>query len=344
MSEVNNQPEAQVEDTTEARRQPRLAVRILGLLLILTAVLITWYSIVIYLAYEQGQELLQEKRTTTLATQIVTQLELSRQNVDDEQYNLARTRLNWVLQRDPNNSEAKSILAEIDALLNVVPAAETAVPPTATARPLPTPTPGLIGDPDEELARIRRVVANESWQDAISALLTFQFQYPSYERETTDRLLYDAYVAQGLVYLKGDQVELGLASLEQAERLGDLPQEALDYRLWAELYVAGLAYYGVNWDASTYYIRELCQAAPFYQDSCSLLQQALIRLGDQFAFVFDWCPAESYYRQAASYGADAILNDKLGQARANCAEATPIPADPITDTLTITDTQPITNP
>jgi hypothetical protein len=106
----------------------------------------------------------------------------------------------------------------------------------------------------------------------------------------------------------------------------------------------GIAYYGVNWDIAASNFRELCLSAPFYQDSCNLLQQSLVRAGDQFAFGLDWCPAESYYAEAASYGADSILNNSLGQARTNCAEATPIPSDTITDTLGITNTETITNP
>ncbi len=340
MSDVPNPSETE-------KRRPRLAVRIAGLLMVLTAVLIVWYSMVVYLAYQQGQVLLQEKRVTTLTAQISTQIDLARQNINDEQYNLARTRLQWVLVRSPNNTAAQSLLTEIDVRQQAKPTAEigkTAVPPTATPIPLPTPTPGLIGDPAEELARIQKVIQNESWADAISGLLAFQFQYPNFERETTDRLLYDAYVAQGVAYLQGDQVELGLASLANAEKLGDLPQEALDYQLWGKLYVAGIAYFGVNYDVAASYFWDLCLAAPFYQDSCGLLQQSLIRLGDQFAFAQEWCPAEYYYRDAASLGADAILNNKLGEAGANCANATPTPSAFISDTVTITNTQPITNP
>jgi hypothetical protein len=329
---------------TEESRRPRLAVRILGLLMIITAVLIVWYAIVGYIAYQQGQQLLQEKQVTTLTNQINTQLEIARQNINDSQYNLAKTRLNWVLDHAPNNQNALTLLAEIDTRLNVQPTAEIKETATATPVPLPTPTPGLIGDPDEELSRIQRLVRNQEWENAIKALIAYQFQYPSYERTTTDKLLYDAYIARALEIVEGEQVELGLAYFAEAEKLGDLPQEALDYQLWAELYMAGIAYYGVNWDIAAFNFRELCLSAPFFQDSCALLQQSLIRQGDQFAFGLDWCPAEYYYQEAASLGADSILNDKLGQARANCAAATPTPSAPITDTFGITNTQPITNP
>ena len=341
---MNEVPEPQAESNNEEEtRRPRLLVRILGLMMIITAVLLVWYPIVGYIGYQQGQELLQEKRVNTLTDQINTQLGLARQNINDGQYNLARTRLDWVLEHAPNNPEVPILLADIDKRLNINPTVEAKSTATATPIPLPTPTPGLIGDPGDELARIERVVQNENWEDAIKALTAFQFQYPNVNRETTDRLLYDAYIARGLEVVEGDQVELGLAYFSEAEKLGDLPQEALDYQLWAELYMSGIAYYGVNWDIAAFNFRELCLSAPFFQDSCSLLQQSLVNQAGVFAYNLDWCPAEFYYREAASYGADSLLNNNLGEARANCANATPVPADPITDTLGITNTETISN-
>ncbi|MBE2223805.1 MAG: hypothetical protein IAF02_19855 [Anaerolineae bacterium] len=337
-------------ENMQETRAPRLGVRILGLVMIITAVLIVWYAIVVYIGYQQGQELLQEKQINTLTTQVNTQLDLARQNINEGQYRLARTRLDWVVEHAPNNQDAATLLAEIDTRLNIQPtlvsgtATEIKATATATPMPLPTSTPGLIGNPEEELSHIQLVVNNKEWEEAIKALVAFQFQFPNYERETTDRLLYEAYIARGLEIVEGEQVELGLAYFAEAEKLGDLPQTALDYQLWAELYMAGIAYYGVNWDIAAFNFRELCLSAPFFQDSCNLLQQSLIRQGDQFAFGLDWCPAEYYYQEAASYGADSILNDKLGQARATCAEATPTPTEPITDTLGITNTETITNP
>lgn len=341
---MNEVPESQTENANEETRRPRLVVRILGLLMIITAVLIVWYAIVGYIGYQQGQELLQEKRVNTLTTQIDTQLGLARQNINDGQYNLARTRLDWVLEHAPNNPDATTLLAEIDTRLNIKPTTEIKETATPTPVPLPTSTPGLIGDPGDELTRIQQIVKNENWENAIKALIAFQFQYPNYERATTDKLLYDAYIARGLEIVEGEQVELGLAYFSEAEKLGDLPQEALDYQLWAELYMAGIAYYGVNWDIAAFNFRELCLSAPFFQDACSLLQQSLINQGGQFAFGLDWCPAEFYYQEAASYGSDSILNNKLGEARVQCANATPTPSGPITGTLGITNTQPITSP
>lgn len=316
MNEDTKLPEPQVENPNEETRRPRLAVRLLGLAMIITAVLLVWYAAIVYIGYVQGQELLQEKRVTTLTTQIDTQLELARQNINDSQYNLARTRLNWVLEHAPNNQQATTLLTEIDTRLNITPTVEPAETPTATPLPLPMPTPGLIGDPDEELTRIERIVKNERWEDAIKALLIYQFQYPNYKREITDKLLYDAYIAEGLKVVQGEQVELGIAYFAEAEKLGDLPQEALDYQFWAELYMAGIAYYGVNWNIATANLRELCLAAPFFQDSCSLLDEARRRAAQ--------VPATPFGFISDTVGITDTVN--------------------VTDTVVITNTETITNP
>ena len=188
--------------------------------------------------------------------------------------------------------------------------------------------------------RIQRLVATKYWEEALPALIAFQQQFPSFEREETDQLLYDVYLNYGLDLITGEQVELGMYYLAQAQQLGDLPQSALDYQTWAELYTQGISFYGVNWEASAYYFRDLCLAAPFYQSSCEQLFTALVSLGDQYAFAQDWCPAQDLYSEASSHQTTAELNEKRTQAQENCLLATPTPSEPITDTVPITDTAP----
>jgi hypothetical protein len=139
-----------------------------------------------------------------------------------------------------------------------------------------------------------------------------------------------------------DKVEQGLYYLTQAEALGTLPQEALNYRVWADLYLAGMSYYGVNWNVAAANFRDVCLAAPFYQNSCQLLQEALINFGDQMAFAQDWCPAEVAYEEAWRQQRSEALGGKLAQAREGCLAATPTSSAPLTGTLPITSTLPIT--
>jgi len=159
----------------------------------------------------------------------------------------------------------------------------------------------------------------------------------------TDRLLYDAYLNLGLQYVKGEQIELGLSYLAQAEQLGDLPQEALDYWLWSELYLEGIAYYGVNWSVSASVFRDLCVSAPFFQNSCEKLYESLINYADLYLFNEDFCPAVDLLREARQYGGDGSLSEKLREAAEGCALATATPAA-ITGTLPLPATTPLPLP
>lgn len=341
MNETVSPADHQTDDQPSPKSQPRRIMRLLGLILIVIAVLSAWYLSVGYMGWQSGQAAMVEEREAELSAQIERQTALARENIGQGSYNLALRRLEYVLELDPGNSEALSLQEQAQNALAAIntPQPTTAVTVTATPRPEPTATPGLISDPGTELQRIRRLVANREWETALSALVAFQRQFPDFQRPDTDELLYNVYVELGLSLLEGEQVELGLYYLDQAAQLGDLSQEVRDYRLWAELYLQGIAFYNVNWDVATYYFRELCLSAPFYQSACELLQESLENFADQYAAAMDWCPAQALYQEALSHGRSQPLVEKLNDAAEACLQATATPLAPITDTLPITDTE-----
>lgn len=328
--------ETMITPPDSSKRRPRLAVRLLGLALVIFSIVVATYLIVAYFAFESGRALATEQASTSRTEQINRQIELAQEDLAEDSENLARTRLEWVLAQDPQNETAMTLLEALDA---------------GRAKPTPEPTES-VDDPGEEdlveveatdalpeLQAIRRLVSAEQWEDALSALLAFRQIHPDYERTETDQLLYDTYVALGLQYVNTDKIELGLNYFTQAERLGNLPQEALDYRVWADLYFEGVAYSGVNWEIASGYWRDLCAAAPFFKDSCTRLDAALVGYGDQLAYLLDWCPAVSIYQEAWNRNPGENLESKLFNAREGCASATPVS---ITGTLPLTGTLPIT--
>lgn len=322
-------------------RQPRLGVRLFGLALIIFSIVVATYLVVAYFAFESGRALRVEQESTARADQITHQIALAREDLGQGSDNLALTRLEWVLTQDPANAEAVALRDQIAAAAAEPTPAATEEPVVAEPESIPVEA---LADEDAlpELRTIRRLVAGEQWEDALSALLAFRQQYPDYERDETDQLLYDTYVALGLEYVNSDKIELGLNYFSQAERLGNLPQEALDYRVWADLYFEGIAYSGVNWDIAAGYWRDLCAAAPFFKNSCERLDEALEGYGDQLAYLMDWCPAISVYQEAWNRRPSEMLESKIYQAREGCAMATPITSTvPLTGTAPITDTPPV---
>lgn len=215
--------------------------------------------------------------------------------------------------------------------------AETTPTPTMVTKfSAPTATPLIIGpDPAEHFSELEELVAAEKWEAAVEAISAFQAQFPDFNRRDTDKMLYDSNINYGLSLVKGDQVELGLFYLSQAEQLGDLPTEAEDYRTWSELYLLGIGYYGVDWGSMIFYFRGLCAAAPFFQDSCVKLRGALLAYANQYAGSQDWCPAEELYSEALRFERDRSVAEQLDEARLRCLEATPTPTVSITTTITV---------
>ena len=343
MSEV----ESSSKKIDEAAHGKRPLTRLLGIVLIIVAVVIAWFLLVGFLGYQSGQQLLEEKQQAEFVAALERQIELAREDIVAEKYNLADVRLDWVLERDADNKDALALREEIQNALTVTIAEPTAAPiETAVPTPLPAEeiASGNEDGPTEELQRIRRLIATKSWDEALVALHAYQQAYPNFERSESDQLLYDTYVEYGLELMNGDKVELGLNYLTQAEKLGDLPQEVLDYRTWATFYTQGISYYGVNWDLSAFFLRDLCLSAPFYQNSCDLFYEVVVNLADQYAARLDWCPALLHYEEASFQRTSADLNEKIGNARDMCLQATVTPSEPISGTLPISGTVPIENP
>lgn len=314
-------------------------LRIVGIVLIAVALLIALYAAVVYFGVERGRALREERLDMARASEIATQMAHAIEEVDNGNTALASRRLTWILEQDPAYEAALVLMEAIEAQATRAPQGEAEATPTspATEGEAEAQETGLAG----ELQRLEDLVETESWGEAITALVAFQHSYPDYERRRTDELLQKAYMEQGVTLLYGDQIELGIYYLEQAERLGDLPQEVRDQQQWAELYLAGIGYYGVNWDVSLFYFRDLCLAAPFFHDACQRLYEALVAYGDQYAVQREWCPAEALYEEAYRQDASNALSQKLREARDGCAAATPTPSAPISDTAPVTGTQPL---
>jgi hypothetical protein len=305
-------------------------LQIVGVALISVALLLALYGTVAYVAWQRGETTRIEDERKFLEDELNNQMALARDDVDSGKYELANIRLGWILDQRPDYPGALALQELALAAQN----SEVTPTPTTTSA-APTATPLFIGpDPTGPYAGLEELMADQSWQPAVQAINSFQAQFPDYERSETDAMLHEAYINYGLELVKGDQVELGLFNLSQAEKLGDLPTEVEDYRSWAELYLLGIGYYAVDWSAMIFYFRGLCAAAPFYQDSCVKFRGALLAYANQYTASQDWCPAEELYSEAFQLERDESVTEQLSEARLQCLEATPTPTVSITTTLT----------
>ena len=348
MTDAEERPESieetDVEPSAESNRPNRPVLRVLGYLFIGLAVLLAIYGTIFLVAWDKGQVQRAEEEQTALDSELEKQMTLAQEESTSGNYELALRRLEWILERDPDYPGASALMEQTLSILNK-PATPTAIL-RETSIPVVEETPAIDPGQGEAYVALEQIMEQEEWEQAITIITTFQSQYPDYQRQRTDSLLYDAYLNLGQQLVMGDQVELGLFYFDQAEKLGDLPIEAEDQRTWADLYLLGISYYGVDWGTTVFYFRGLCAAAPFFQDACVKLHEVLIAYGDQYALNLDYCPAEVLYSEANQLSSEAALTEKLQTARNQCLEATPTPevspTAPVSGTETIESSFPVT--
>jgi hypothetical protein len=341
------QPEVTPESPSTTPRRLWF-LRIAGIGLILTALLLLFYGGIALTAYQSGENLRLSRQQSEQLAELAQQLTLAQSDIQNGNYELALRRLDWV-QNLTTNPEQLNQIADLrrqadQGISNRLTPSPT-VPPTPTPLVTPTPDPAIVYDTElaeAEFAEVALLVENGQWATALEEVIQFQTNYPSHRRGETDQMLFDAYVGLGRRYLMSDQIERGVFLLSQAERLGSLPEEVRGEMSFAKLYLEGIVFYNVNWEAFFYYFRELCTYTPLYQNSCGLLVEGLTKHADNFTFRGEWCPAQSFYSEAIRWQGNqgGGLGEKLNTAVTNCALATPTPSA-ITGTEFFTNTEPI---
>lgn len=352
MNDVAPQSDTAVNQASIAPKRSwrSLLLKIIGVSLLVFSFLLLYFGGIAYWAWNSGETLRQEQIQQSEQQERAHQFELAQDDIANGRYELALRRLDWLLSRDNQYPGAADLQAEAQNQLNLL------LTPTATPSPTVTPSPPPEVETeatidtaalDKQIEEIEERIENRSWETAVKTITNLQIDYPSYRRQETDTLLYQAYRGWGVSLLNTEQIEMGLFYLEQARDLGTLPEWVEGEIVFAELYLEGIVFYRVNWEAYLYYFRELCTYAPNFQNSCELLNEGLLAYGDQLANSLDWCPAHTIYLEAAALGNTAdeeSLNLKIQQAETACLSATPTPeTSVITGTLPITNTIP-TNP
>jgi hypothetical protein len=327
-------PERNLDEKIPAGRK-RIVFRLVGFALLLLALILAIYGVVAYSAWQRGQIISTENEQQALDSEMRNQFNLASEEIDSANFSIAIRRLEWVLAQNDAYPGAQDLLEQ--ARLNQSLLLTPSPLPTLTSTPVTEVEP-TGPDPGDEFSAIENLFERQLWPETLETLLEFQIKFPNYKRQETNQMLFTTYIRFGEEQLSGDQVESGLYFFSQAERLGDLPLEIEDQRTWAEIYLLGIGYYGVDWETSVYYFRDLCAAAPFFQNACSLLREALIAYGEQYATALDWCPAYELFVEAQGLRRDEELAARADLSFEQCSLATPTVTPTLEGDLSVEET------
>lgn len=311
--ESTDTPPKEIERSNKSSKAWRwvVAIGVLALLAIAAASALGGYL--------SGVEQRTRFEATMVAQQVAEQYQLGLQDMQSGQYELARQRFEYVIRLAPDYPGVTENLAQVLLELNT------------TATPTPVPTPTLTPTPDlrsaEELfSQAQILLADQKWSEAIDTLLKLRKDEPDFHAVEVDSMFYVALRNRGVqrILTEGD-LEGGTYDLALAERFGPLDIEASNMRTWADLYVTGASFWGLDWGQAAYYFGQIVLVAPNLRDNTNMTATerfiiASIKYGDFLAANKDWCKAQEQYQAAYNLNPDPALEATATWAGDRCRE------------------------
>jgi len=314
--------------TKKPKRGGWIALGILGMLVIAFAGAAIGYSSAI--------KVRQTEETNQRLIVATTQFELSLQNIKDGNLDLAKRRLEYVIQVSPNYPGAADKLAEV--LVDQAQANQGSNNSAASSLPVVVATKDTRGSA-AIFAQAQQQLAAQDWQNLYISVSSLRDLDPTYEAIKVDGMYYLALRNVAIKNIQAGNLEIGIYQLSVAEQIGPIDGgtdpsvvSADAYRQWARMYVNAGSYWGVagDWSKVVAGFSELYAIVPNLIDFNGITvkeryAQSLEGYGDDLQSIYDWCNAVTQYETSQSIMNIQTVSDKLPQARANCANPPPTP-------------------
>lgn len=255
---------------------------------------------------------------------MLDQYNLALAEIEAGNYNLARERLEFIFQQNPEFLDVADLWVQVNLVLSGTSQPTAAELPTSTATPTEDPRPK-----EELLVAAQALFAARDWTATIDTLLALRKADPAFHTAEVDGMFYAALRNRGVQnILEKGLFEPGLYDFSLAEAFGPLDGQALNYREWARLYLYGNAFWYAYPQEAAYYYGQLVGAAPDLRDASGLsafyrYSQSLIHYADQLAASQDWCASSDAYLNALAARNDAGIQATSDYVYTACIQLTP---------------------
>ena len=250
------------------------------------------------------------------APKIASQLELARADMDEGRYDVAKTRLDWILDEmgsyltEGELAEVGIVYTQVLLMLDAETVALAATP--TPSEPTMTPTPDLRGEEDL-FSTAESYIAAESWDEAIQTLEALREKNLTYRAVEVDGMLYIALRNRGVdkILLEGS-LEPGIYDLTLAEQFAPLDSRAESYRTWARYYITGASYWEVDWEQVLYFFEQVYTNFPNMRDGTGMTatqryRDAALYYALQLTDEGKWCLAQEYFEKAFAISSDSAI-------------------------------------
>lgn len=274
--------------------------------------------------------------------QATVQYELAMQDQKDGKLDMARQRLEYVIQIYPEFPLAVEKLTEVMMAIG-----QSGTQIAATSAPVITPEATKDTRAAAELyADVQTQFANSQWTELLTTIRSIRDSDPTYEAVKLDGFYYLALRNDGIVKIQNGDLEMGLYEFALADQMAPIDTDAESYRTWARLYLTGASYWNIDWEQVTTYFSQLYAMVPNLMDSSSMTVtmrygKGLELWGDAFAASGDFCSAVPKYEASAGITWSQPLVDKIDQANQGCAGQPPTPEGGVAPTPVPSETIPV---
>ena len=312
--------------------------------LLYTLIVIIVLGLAVFSGYQSGIGIRKDTRAQAMSQEIGEQFQNTLVDIEFGRYEIAKQRLEWIIDNDPSFPGAQEKLTEVLVQINLQ---ENYVAPTATPSLVPTPD---FSGAQEAFTRAQQLIATQDWPGAISALDTLRKLDPSYETSKVDGMYYFALRNNGYDLLtKQGNLEGGIYYITLAERFGPLDANANGVREGARYYILGASFWELNWEQTLFYFNQVQSGWPGLWDGTMTASErfriASMRYGDELFGQNKFCEAVVQYENAIRVGAlDQLAEQNYGKAFVTCFPPTATPDPSLLFTPTIDPALPTNTP
>lgn len=303
-----------------------------------TFVLIALLALGIFGGYQSALSSRRNAESSTLMEKLGEQFEYALVDMEFGRYEIAKQRLEYIIEKDTDFPGAQEKLTEVLVQINLQ---ANYVAPTMTALPMTlTPTPDFSGA-EEAFAHAQQLIKAQDWPAALGALDALRKLDPNYNTSQVDGMYYFALRNNGhdLIINHGN-LEGGIYYITLAERFGPLDNTANGLREGARVYLIGASFWEINWEQAIFYFTQARNWGGLWDGTMTATERywfASMRYGDELFEKNLLCEENEAYFQYLNAQTVAPL-DKLAQN--NFDELLPIcnPPSPTPDLSTPTPT------
>ena len=251
-----------------------------------------------YLGYQSAINARQAEYKRQVMVAAAEQYQMAISDIELGNYPNAKTRLDYVMEVDPNYPGAMETYQQV--ILALYPTASPT--PMMTSTPEPTPTLDTRGE-EEMFQSIQQAMYSQNWEYAISLITALRDRNISYRGLEVDGMYYIALRNYGMQQINMGYLENGVYNITLAEALGPIDNQADSLRNAARAYLAGAGFWEINWSKALEYYSNAAQVLPNMFDRATMMTanqryaEASFHVADEYVAQEDYCGAIAYYEQ-----------------------------------------------